>query len=111
MEKARILESLIKDQGYSLKAFAKKCRIPYTTLYGIIKHGVGRASVDNIILICENLGIKVEDLNNMANGSPKEAYQPSYEDVEYLIARNGKNMSKDQKLRLIQLLSEIKLED
>lgn len=30
----------------------------------------------------------------------------SYDDVEALIARNGKEMSKEQKLRLIKLLSE-----
>ena len=46
MEKARILERLIKEQGYSLKAFAAKCGIPYTTLYGIMKNGVGRARRD-----------------------------------------------------------------
>lgn len=32
---------------------------------------------------------------------------PTYSDVERLIARNGKKMTKEQKLRLIQLLSEI----
>lgn len=107
MEKARILETLIKDNGYNLKSFAAKCQIPYTTLYGIIKNGVGRASVDNIIIICENLGIKVEDLNDMAKGASKKKYEPTYDDVELLIARNGKKMSVEQKLRLIQLLSEI----
>lgn len=107
MEKAKILEKLIKDQGYSLKSFASKCGIPYTTLYGIIKNGVGRASVDNVILICQNLGIKIEELEEMAAGK-KEEHKPTYDDVEMLIARNGKEMSKEQKLRLIQLLSEIK---
>ena len=42
MDKARILEQLIKEQGYNLKSFAAKCGMPYTTLYGIIKNGVGR---------------------------------------------------------------------
>lgn len=107
MEKARILQSLIKENGYSLKSFAAKCRIPYTTLYGIIKNGVGRASVDNIIIICENLGITVEELNEMATGSSKEKIMPSYEDVESLIARGGKDFSTEQKMRLIKLLSEI----
>ena len=32
---------------------------------------------------------------------------PSYEDVEQLIARNGKDFSTEQKMRLIKLLSEI----
>lgn len=107
MEKAKILESLIKEHGYNLKSFALKCGIPYTTLYGIIRNGVGRASVDNIMILCENLGIRVEDLNDMANGAPKTKYEPTYDDVEHLIARNGKKMSTQQKLRLIQLLSEL----
>lgn len=107
MEKAKILQELIKEQGYSLKAFAAKCNIPYTTLYGIMKNGVGRASVDNVIQICQTLGIKIEDLERMASGEKIET-APSYDDVERLVARNGKNMSKEQKLRLIQLLSELK---
>ena len=106
MEKAKILEHLIKEQGYSLKAFAEKCGMPYTTLYGILKKGVGRASVDNVIQICQNLGITVEELEEMATGE-RQKYEPSYDDVELLVARNGKKMSKEQKLRLIQLLSEI----
>lgn len=107
MEKAKILEKMIKEQGYSLKAFAAKCGLPYTTLYGILKKGVGRASVDNVIQICQTLEIKIEDLEELACGK-KEPHKPSYDDVEQLIARNGKEMSKEQKLRLIQLLSEIK---
>ena len=66
MEKAKILEQLIKRQGYSLKAFAEKCGIPYTTLYGIMKNGVGRASVDNVIQICKTLGI-TQCYSNMQN--------------------------------------------
>lgn len=106
MEKAKILEQLIKRQGYSLKAFAEKCGIPYTTLYGIMKNGVGRASVDNVIQICKTLGITVEELESMAGGE-LATHEPSYEDVEQLIARNGKDFSTEQKMRLIKLLSEI----
>ena len=106
MEKAKILERLIKEQGYSLKAFAEKCGIPYTTLYGIMKNGVGRASVDNVIQICKHLGIKVEELESMANGE-SDIPEPSYEDVEQLIARNGKEYTTEQKMKLIKLLSEI----
>ena len=108
MEKAKILEALIKEHGYSLKSFAAKCGIPYTTLYGIIKNGVGRASVDNIIIICEHLGITVEDLNNMAKGEKGTALQPTYEDIQKLIARNGKNLTAEEKLELIKMLSDLK---
>jgi predicted transcriptional regulator len=105
MEKARILEQLIKDSGLSVKAFAEKCGIPYTTLYTILKNGVGRASVDNIIIICKNLGIKVEDLEEMASG--KQATEPSYDDLQYLIARNGKNLSPEEKMKLIKMISDL----
>lgn len=108
MEKAKILERLIKEQGYSLKAFAEKCGIPYTTLYGIMKNGVGRASVDNVIQICKHLGIKIEELEAMASGA-KANYEPSYEDVEQMIARGSKGYSTEQKMKLIKLLSEIDL--
>lgn len=104
MEKAKILENLIKEQGYSLKAFASKCNIPYTTLYGIIKNGVGRASVDNVIHICNTLGIKVEDLEEMANGNHKKEYEPTYEDIQSLVARNGKKLTLEQKKEIIKVL-------
>lgn len=38
---------------------------------------------------------------------PSEEKSDDFARAEQLIARNGKNMSKEQKLRLIQLLSEI----
>lgn len=107
MEKARILEHLIKEQGYNLKSFAAKCAIPYTTLYGIIKNGVGKASVDNIIIICKNLGITVESLEDMAKGGSQNQYEPSYDDMEQLIARNGNKLSTKEKMKLIKLLSEL----
>ena len=69
MEKAKFLETLIKEQGYNLKSFAAACDIPYTTLYGIIKNGVGKAGVDNILTICRHLGITVEELNEMEFGT------------------------------------------
>lgn len=107
MEKAKILEMLIRQQGYNPKSFAAKCNMPYTTLYNILKKGVGRASVDNIITICHNLGITVDQLEEMATGEIREVKEPSFEDVEKLVARNGKAMTTEQKMRLIKLLSEI----
>lgn len=105
MEKAKILEKLIKEHGYSIRAFAQKCGIPESTLYTILKNGVGRASMDNILTICRNLGIKVEELEEIAEGLPQE--EPTYEDLQYLIARNGKKLSADEKMKLIKMISEL----
>lgn len=107
MEKSKVLEQLIKEQGYNLKSFAARCGIPYTTLYGIIRNGVGKATVDNVMIICHNLGISIDDLEGMADCESAVKPEPTYADVERLVARNGKQMSADQKLRLIKLLSEI----
>lgn len=104
MEKAKILEQLIKEQGYTIRAFAKKCDIPESTLYTILKKGVGRASVNTIILICKNLGIRVEDLEEMENGAPKEQFEPSFDDIQTLIARNGRSLTLEQKQALIKSL-------
>ncbi len=104
MEKAKILELLIKEQGYNLKSFAEKCGIPYTTLYGIIKNGVGRASMDNILTICKYLGVQVEELEEMAAGAPKEKFEPTYEDIKSLVARNGKHLTLEQKQDIIKTL-------
>jgi lambda repressor-like predicted transcriptional regulator len=104
MKKAKILETLIKDTGLSMKSFSQKCGIPYTTLYTILKNGVGRASLDNIVIICKNLGIHIEDLEAMASGEEKVSYEPSYEDLQSLIARNGKNLTIEQKQEIIKSL-------
>lgn len=107
MDKAKVLEKLISESGYSKRAFAAKCKIPESTLYTILKRGVGGASVNIVITICKELGITVEELDEMSKGAHAEEKKESYDTVEHLIARNGKEMSKEQKLRLIQLLSEI----
>ena len=108
MEKAKILEQLIKDSGYNLKSFAQKCNLPYTTLYSIIRNGVGRASVDNVMIICQNLGLSIEDLNQMAGGtSVCPPNQPGYKDLHQMIARNKEHLSIQEKMKLIKLLSEL----
>ena len=56
--------------------------------------------------ICHGLGITMDELEKMAE-CEKSTPEPTYEDVEQLVARNGKNLSVEQKMRLIKLLSEI----
>ncbi|MGF7145967.1 transcriptional regulator with XRE-family HTH domain [Anaerotaenia torta] len=105
MEKAKILEQLIKESGMSVRAFAEKCGLPESTVYTILKKGAGKANVNNVIAMCKALGITVEQLDEMSQGiSPEE---PTYEDLQYLIARNGKNLSTEEKMKLIKMLSEL----
>ncbi len=104
MEKARILEKLIKERGWNVKSFAEKCGIPYTTLYTMLKNGVGKASVNTVITVCRNLGITVEQLEEMSEGVKIESLEPTYEDIQSLIARNGKKLTLEQKQDIIRTL-------
>ena len=104
MEKARVLEKLINNTGLSKRAFAEKCGVPESTLYSILKRGVGSASVNNVIAICKELGITVEELDEMARGEAKTIYEPTYDDIQSLIARKGKKLTLEQKQDIIRTL-------
>ena len=52
MTREDYLKSLIKQRGITLKDFAKKIEMPYSTLLSILNTSVGGASVDNVIKIC-----------------------------------------------------------
>ncbi|PEF72068.1 LexA family transcriptional regulator [Bacillus pseudomycoides] len=67
MEKAEIVKRLIKEAGYSKRAFAEKIGLPPTTLQSMLSRGIGKASVDNVIKVCKGLGITTDDLEELAN--------------------------------------------
>lgn len=105
MNREQLIQRLIKEQGYSLRAFAEKCDIPYTSLYTILNRtGIGKASVDVVITICRGLGITVDELDEMAKGISQSKYEPTYEDIQSLIARNGKKLTVEQKQDIIRTL-------
>ena len=51
----------------------------------------------NVCKVCEALGITTDDLEEMVNGIDKKTIEPTYEDVEELVARNGKKMTVEYK--------------
>lgn len=106
MERAKILESLIKEHGYHLKAFAAKCGIPYTTLYGIMKNGVGKAGVDNVAAICHHLDITLDDLQKMSGYTVNESSLSPFIHIEQLISDNINSLSSSEKMSLIHKLSK-----
>lgn len=73
LNKAKILKRLIEQNYNSVKEFSKCCNLPYTTVYTILKNGVGKANVNNIIVICRELNITVEQLYDIA-GDKKEQH-------------------------------------
>ncbi|WP_295280754.1 helix-turn-helix transcriptional regulator [Veillonella sp.] len=72
MTREEFLKQKIAEHG-TMKEFAQKINMPYTTLFSILKN-VGGASIDNILKICAGLNIKADTLNNLplaANNSIK----------------------------------------
>lgn len=58
------MQMLIKEKYKSVRKFSNVSGIPNTTLTSMFKKGLGGTSVDTVILICEFLGISIEELND-----------------------------------------------
>ena len=58
------LKELIIEKYGSLAKFCEKIGIPWTTLDSILKRGVEKANISNILKITSELGIDVESLAN-----------------------------------------------
>lgn len=68
------LKELILDNYGSLAEFCKKIDLPWTTLDSILKRGVDKANIKNILKITAELNIDVESLANgqiVSKGTPK----------------------------------------
>ena len=56
------LRNLILDRYPSLREFAKKADIPYSTLMTVLTRGIGGAGFDTVMRICRALGVEPQDL-------------------------------------------------
>lgn len=63
MIEVKIKEIIIEKYG-SVKRFADKIGVPYTTVDTIFKRGFLNSNVSNVIKICNELGIDVNELAN-----------------------------------------------
>lgn len=60
--------------------------------------------MDNILIICRNLGIRAEDLEEMATGARKEELEPTYNDMIKIYTRGKNNLSQEEKMRLARII-------
>lgn len=59
-----LLKEKILSEYKSIREFTQKIEMPYSTLDTILKRGIRNASVDNVIRICDFLGISTDALIN-----------------------------------------------
>lgn len=119
MTREEYLKQLIIEDSGTLKDFAKKINMPYTTLYSISRN-VGGASIDNILKICKVLGISADDLAEMEGieDTPK-GYYTSPETAEYaemlrtrpnarLLFSAAKDISKEDLQKAVEYIEFLK---
>lgn len=57
------LKHMIKENGLTIKEFAKNIDMPYSTLLTMLNdEKLGNAAVDNVIKICRGLNITIQEL-------------------------------------------------
>lgn len=67
MTRENYIKLLIKNDDLTIKDFAQKINMPYTTLLSILNGSLGGASIDNVIKICGGLHITIEELQKHIN--------------------------------------------
>lgn len=96
-----------KKLGLTTAELSEKSGVPLGTLNKILSGATKDPKLETLKAIARVLGLTLDDFDDYTEAQEPENHTPVYNDMEVLIARNGKQMSKEQKLRLIQLLSEV----
>lgn len=96
-----------KKLGITTEELSIKSGVPVGTLNKILSGDTKDPKLGTLKAIARVLGLTLDDFDDYEIGEENLNNEPTYEDVERLIARNGKKMSVEQKMHLIKLLSEI----
>lgn len=97
-----------KKLGLTTEELSEKSGVPLGTLNKILSGATKDPKLETLKSIAHVLGLSLDDFDDREK---KVVPEPTYADVERLVAGNGKQMSVEQKMRLIKLLSEINNED
>lgn len=107
-----MLRSVREEKGYSLSEPAACLGIAPKTLQRY-ECGERKIKVETLKQLCnfyvldyDNFLREARQKFNAQSGAGDEE-EPPYEELQYLLARNGKKLSVEQKMELIKLLSEL----
>ena len=92
-----------KKMGLTTEELSGKSGVPIGTLNKILNGTTKDPKLETLKAIARVLGLSLDDFDD----KPKNFVEPTYEDTKKLIARNGNQMSTEQRMELIKLLSEI----
>lgn len=98
MNREVLLMDLIKKTGLSVKSFAVKAGVPYSTLRSMLERGIGGASIDNVMKICHALNLTVDEFDAMSRytGSPNHSSNMVNEDsAPFYINEDARALSQE----------------
>lgn len=91
------LKEYILSQYKSIRDFVSTTDLPYTTVDGILKRGLAKASIGNVFRICRALNISADEL---ANGKIVPVPELKRQDVESMISIARHNLEKENYLSI-----------
>lgn len=99
------IAELKKKLGLTNEELSRLSGVPKGTIDKILSGVTKDPKLETLKAIARVLGCTLDDFDDTYN--KPESNEPSYEDLQYLIARNGKNLSTEEKMKLIKMLSEL----
>lgn len=93
-----------KKLGITTEELSRRSGVPLGTLNKILSGATKDPKLETLKAIARVLGCSLDDFDD---SEISERPEPTYEDIKYLIARNGKEMTQEEKLELIKMISDL----
>ncbi|HBG12140.1 MAG TPA: XRE family transcriptional regulator [Clostridium sp.] len=90
-----------KKLGMTTEELSEKSGVPIGTLNKILSGVTRDPKLETLKAIARVLGLSLDDFDD---SSQKTTYEPTYDDIQSLIARNGKKLTLEQKQDIIKTL-------
>ncbi len=97
------IEEYKRKLGMTTAELAEKSGVPKGTLDKILSGVTKDPKLETLKAIAKVLGLSLDDFDDERTDR-KLNYEPTYEDIQSLIARNGKKLTLDQKKDIIKTL-------
>ena len=90
-----------KKLGLTTEELSERSGVPIGTLNKILSGVTRDPKLETLKAIARVLGLSLDDFDD---SSLKTTYEPTYDDIQSLIARNGKKLTLEQKQDIIKAL-------
>lgn len=97
-----------KKMGMTTAELTEKSGVPFGTLNKILSGATKDPKLETLKAIARVLGLTLDDFDDYEDKNDITAcIEPTYDDMQQLIARNGNKLTTDEKMLLIKLLTEL----